>query len=84
MGHVWGEKDKEILKFLSAVELEMSNDTEVFTLKFQFKDNEYFKNKELYKKFILEAGEEFPKKTEGTEIEWIEGKDVTTKLVEKK
>lgn len=63
---MWGEKDKEILKYLTSIEVEMSADTPVFTLRFTFKDNEYFTNKELTKKFIIEGDEQFPKKTIGT------------------
>ncbi|CAD8086586.1 unnamed protein product [Paramecium sonneborni] len=84
LSHVFGEKDKDILKFLTSIILETSADTEVFTLRFTFKDNEYFKNKELTKKFIIEEGKDFPTSTVGTVIEWNEGKDVTVKIVEKK
>lgn len=66
-----------------SIDLETSADTEIFTLRFTFSDNEYFKNKELTKKFIIEEGEDFPKSTVGTVIEWNENKDVTFKLVEK-
>ncbi|CAK81442.1 unnamed protein product (macronuclear) [Paramecium tetraurelia] len=64
--------------------LNLNSDTEVFTLRFTFKDNEHFKNKELTKKFIIEEGKDFPTSTVGTVIEWNEGKDVTVKIVEKK
>lgn len=83
LAHSFGEKDKEILKNLTSIVLESSADTEIFTLRFTFKDNEYFKNKELTKKFIIEEGKDFPTSTVGTEIEWLEGKDVTVKVVEK-
>lgn len=83
LAHCFGEKDKEVLKYLTSIVLETSADTEVFTLRFTFKDNEFFKNKELTKKFIIEEGKDFPTSTEGTVIEWNEGKDVTVKLVEK-
>lgn len=81
---MWGEKDKEILKFLDSVELETSADTQVFTLTFHFRQNEYFTNKELSKKFIIEDNADFPKSTIGTPIEWNDGKDVTVKMIEKK
>lgn len=80
---MWGEKDKEILKFLDSVELETSADTQVFTLTFHFRQNEYFTNKELSKKFIIEDNADFPKSTIGTPIEWNDGKDVTVKMIEK-
>jgi nucleosome assembly protein 1-like 1 len=76
------EKDAEILNYLTKVEcktLEGGN----YTLYFHFADNEFFTNKLLTKSFILKEAEN-PVKSEGTEIEWNEGKNVTKKTIKKK
>lgn len=49
---------------------------------FTFSENPFFKNKELKKKFIIV--DDYPKKTEGTVIEWEQGKDLTKKEIKKK
>jgi nucleosome assembly protein 1-like 1 len=47
-----------------------------------FTENPFFKNKELKKRFILK--DDFPVKSEGTVIEWEQGKDLTKKEIKKK
>lgn len=53
-----------------------------FTLVFSFSDNPNFKNKQLLKKFFHKEKELI--RTEGTKIEWNDGKNVTKKLTKKK
>jgi len=50
-----------------------------------FSENEYFSNKSLTLSILYkdEEGEEV-EKTEGTEIEWMDGKDLTKKRIKKK
>lgn len=81
---VWGPKDQEILKHLKQINLEIAQGTDNFTLKFTFEANEYFTNTELTKAFFYKEGEDFPNRTEGTEIQWKEGQNVTKKTVSKK
>jgi len=76
------EKDAEILNFLTKVECK-SLDNGNYTLYFHFADNEFFTNKLLTKNFVMKEAEN-PTKSEGTEIEWNEGKNVTKKTVKKK
>ena len=59
-------------------------DTENFSLVFSFSENEYFSNTELRKRFIFGKEEENLEQTEGTEIEWKSGKNVTVKKISKK
>ena len=74
----------------------MSTDSDNFTLKFTFKENEHFTNTELTKTFHFkepkaneghahhhhdEEDEDFPFKTVGTDINWKEGKNITKKTI---
>jgi len=61
-------------------------DSENYSLVFTFSENDYFTNTELRKRFIFPKGEEAdrPEKTEGTEINWKSGKNVTVKKISKK
>jgi len=76
------EKDSEILQYVTKVECKVleSGDYSIF---FYFADNEFFTNKMLSKTFFMKEAEQ-PNKSEGTEIEWNEGKNVTKKTVKKK
>jgi len=58
--------------------------SENFSLVFNFSENEYFHNTELRKRFIFGKEEENLEQTEGTEIEWKAGKNVTVKKISKK
>lgn len=83
------EKDGEAMEHLVKVESIPSKDgkDEVQTLKFHFKaDNDFFKNTLLEVKCWMEEGgeESMVKKTEASEIEWLEGKDTTKKKIKKK
>ncbi|KAM3138142.1 hypothetical protein pb186bvf_009815 [Paramecium bursaria] len=77
------DRDEPILKLLQKVEYTQQEGSENFTLIFHFANNEYFSNQTLKKKFILKDGEN-PVKSEGTMIEWNEGKNITRKLIKKK
>jgi nucleosome assembly protein 1-like 1 len=52
-------------------------------LNFFFESNEFFTNANLKKTFFLRDGEN-PLKSDGTIIDWREGKNVTKKTVNKK
>ena len=77
------EHDKPILKHLTQVDHDPEEDNDNFTLKFHFSANEYFENESLSIKFYL-LNENEPEKTEGTEITWKEGKNITKKTKIKK
>lgn len=87
------------MSYLERVQVEYTPDSDDFTIKFTFRENEYFTNTELTKKFFFkvsqqghehdhhhhnqEDDEDFPYKTVGTEIQWKEGKNITKKVVQK-
>jgi nucleosome assembly protein 1-like 1 len=86
------EKDNEVLKHLKRIELEITAENNDFTLVFHFEENEFFTNTELRKKFFFadkativdeDEDEDFPTKSEATEINWKEGKNITKKVVQK-
>lgn len=78
------EVDHPLLKKITKIVHTPDNDTENFELSFHFAPNDYFENDVLKVKFfMLDDGQE-PEKTEGTEIKWKEGKDITKKKVSKK
>ncbi|KAM3134883.1 hypothetical protein pb186bvf_013052 [Paramecium bursaria] len=76
------EHDEPLLTFLENIELKWEQNMTDFTLVFSFSDNPHFKNKQLLKKFFHKEKELI--KTEGTKIEWNDGKNVTKKLTKKK
>jgi nucleosome assembly protein 1-like 1 len=77
------EADHPLLKKITKIEHIPEDNTENFEIKFHFAPNEYFENTHLgVKFFMIDQGE--PEKTEGTEIKWKEGKDITKKTVQKK
>ncbi|KAL4466528.1 hypothetical protein ABPG72_000735 [Tetrahymena utriculariae] len=75
------DKDDQILKHLHNIFANIS-DKSTIELKFEFKENEYFQNQYLVKVFFLNDSLE-PERSEGTQIEWYEGKDVCRKTVKK-
>jgi len=75
--------DLEIMKYLTRIEYVLEENSHNFTLKFQFKPNEHFENDVLSVRFIM-ADESEVSETEGTEIKWKYGKDLTKKTVTKK
>lgn len=72
-----------MLKHLTKIEYLPIENTDNFSLLFYFEINEFFTNYSLKKTFHLKGGEN-PVKSEGTIIEWKEGKNVTKKTVKKK
>lgn len=76
------EKDEEVLKFITNITCETFDDSDNFTLHFHFAQNEFFTNTTLSKKFFMKD-EEDCEKTEGTEINWNQGKNITVKTVKK-
>jgi nucleosome assembly protein 1-like 1 len=83
------EKDEDSLKYLTNVTSTdfSGEDGEGYILEFHYRENPYFENKVLSKKFYKdseddEAGDLKPAK--GTEIEWKEGKDLTSTFETKK
>lgn len=76
------EKDEEALKHLHKLEYENEEGSNNFIVKFHFSPNEYFTNEVLTKKFFISEDDEVTK-TEGTEIKWKEGKNLTVKIVKK-
>ena len=54
-----------------------------FSIKFHFSPNEYIENETLSVRFVM-FSEDQVEKTEGTEIKWKAGKDITKKTVTQK
>ena len=76
------EKDELVLKSVKRIEYEIHDTDDDFSVYFHFEENPYFTNDLLAKKFFCKDGE--PTKSEGTVIEWKQGKDRTKKVVKKK
>jgi nucleosome assembly protein 1-like 1 len=74
--------DQDALKFLHNIHVVDEEGTDNFEIVMTFTENPFFKNKELTKRFILK--DDFPVKSEGTVIEWEQGKDLTKKEIKKK
>jgi nucleosome assembly protein 1-like 1 len=82
------KKDEDSLKYLTNVTSTdfSGEDGKGFTLEFHYRENPYFENKVLSKKFYTEPESEDSdlKIPKGTEIEWKEGKDLTSTFETKK
>ncbi len=81
-------KDEEVLKALTKVEFKTEFDEEsgkeTLTVMMTFGENDFFPAGVLTKSVVQIADEQRPIKSEGTEIQWKEGKDLTKKTVQKK
>ena len=79
------DRDKVILKYLSKVKKVKSPDNiNDFRIDFYFKQNEFFSNEVLSKKYIY-GKDAVLKKAEGTKIEWkSKDKDTTVEKIKKK
>jgi len=77
------EADHEILKKITSIEHLPDEEGDNFTIRFNFAPNEFFENESLSVRFFM-LDEHEVEKTEGTEIKWKEGKDITKKTVSKK
>jgi len=79
------EKDEDILKHLAHIDSGKADKPEKsLKVNFHFHPNEYFDNEVVSLKLIYKADSEEVQKTEGTVINWKDGKDVTKKKVKKK
>jgi nucleosome assembly protein 1-like 1 len=81
------EKDEDSLKYLTNVTSTdfSGEDGEGYILEFHYRENPYFGNKVLSKKFYTEQEEEGNSRPAvGTEIEWKEDKDLTSTFETKK
>lgn len=77
------EKDRPILMHLQDIQCDLHTTGYGFDLTFTFEKNDYFKNAQLKKAFVM-TRQNIIEKCEGTEIEWKDGKDVTKKKIKKK
>ena len=82
--------DLEVLEELSDITIEHNNDMTGFTLTFKFKENDYFTNKELKKKYVVTPdlldfkGNMELEEASGTDIDWKAGKNLLVKELKKK
>ncbi|ORX89108.1 NAP-domain-containing protein [Basidiobolus meristosporus CBS 931.73] len=81
-------KDEGVLKHLVDVRLGYLENNPGFKLEFDFEENEYFTNKVLVKSYFYQesasSGDLVFDHAEGTEIQWKEGKDLSTTVESKK
>lgn len=79
------DKDKVILKYLTKVKMEKLPESVMdFKVDFYFKENEFFSNEILSKKFIY-GKDALLKKAEGTTINWVSSdKNTTIEKVKKR
>lgn len=75
------KSDEPILKHLKKIFVTKDGDNKTIT--FEFEENEFFSNTTLVKKIFM-LNEDEPSHSEGTEIQWKDGKDVTKKIIKKK
>ncbi|CAM6039278.1 unnamed protein product [Sphagnum compactum] len=79
------ERDEAALKYLKDIKWNNLDDNKGFLLEFYFDTNPYFKNPMLSKTYhMIEDDEPILERAVGTEIEWIPGKNLTTKVLKKK
>jgi nucleosome assembly protein 1-like 1 len=86
-GETITERDEAALKFLEDIEVELfENANDGFRLRFKFTPNEFFNNTELLKTYhyVMEDGDVMVDRSEGTAIEWKDGKNLTVEQVKKK
>ncbi|CAB4380291.1 unnamed protein product [Rhizophagus irregularis] len=70
--------DDSVVQYIDDITVEKDeNSLESFKIILSFSENEYFKNKELVKEFIVDADGQ--RKIKSTPIDWIEGRDYTKK-----
>lgn len=79
------DSDEEILKHLKKLRMnkQRNDKEEVWTFEFEFTENEYFEDTLLKQTIHIEPEGEKAVKSQATEINWKEGKDVTKKSVKK-
>jgi len=77
------ETDHPLLKKIKKIEHKPEDDSDDFEITVHFNPNDYFENESLKVKFFM-IDENEPERTEGTEIKWKEGKDITKKTIQKK
>jgi len=88
-------QDEPILRHLTDITTDQTNDPAAFTLKFHFSENEYFSNSVLTKYYKLSIGPNGYESEilydgpsivscEGCKIDWKQGKNVCEKTIKKK
>lgn len=82
--HCIREADEKLLPSIKSIEAVRFEKPKALELKIQFKENEYFENDELSLKLIYKSDTEEIESTEGSSINWKEGKDLTKKKIKKK
>ncbi|KAI9298706.1 NAP-domain-containing protein [Neoconidiobolus thromboides FSU 785] len=82
------DDDEKVLKKLVNIEYRFLESDEAFAIDFHFDENEYFKNRTLTKTYYYtpstDFGEYILDRSEGTEIEWNNGKNLTMEIQQKK
>jgi nucleosome assembly protein 1-like 1 len=76
-----GKDDDLLLKHIENIHVVDEEGSDNFTIVFTLSENNFIKNKELTKRFVLK--DSAPIKSEGSVIEWV-GKNLTLKEIKKK
>ena len=79
------EKDADTLQYITNVEASETQEPRTITIKIHYKENEYFTNSqlELMVRFKDDQQDEVVE-TQGTLIDWKDGKDLSKKKIKKK
>ena len=77
------EKDAEVLKSLSNIEVFLEEKVSDYRVEFTFRTNEYFTNEKLCIEVLVD-GDEAIEEVKSTKIDWKANKNVTEELTEKK
>ena len=76
------KKDEDVIQYITNVTANRTEDPQTISIAIDFRENEYFKNKQLTLSVILKDGSNSEvKETIGCEIEWKDGKDLTKKKI---
>ncbi len=79
------EKDQDTIQYISNVFVKETSDPKTMTVTLTYKENPYFANEtlELMVRFKDDQADDVTE-TQGTVIQWKEGKDLTCKKIKKK
>lgn len=82
--HTFKEADEKLIPHIKSLEAVRFDKPKALELKVQFTENEYFTNEELTLKLNYKGDTEEVVNTEGSSVNWKDGKNITTKKIKKK
>eukprot|EP00244_Chara_vulgaris_P007151 TRINITY_DN267_c0_g1_i1.p1 TRINITY_DN267_c0_g1~~TRINITY_DN267_c0_g1_i1.p1 ORF type:complete len:369 (+),score=102.86 TRINITY_DN267_c0_g1_i1:335-1441(+) len=85
IGEMITARDEPALKYVRDVKWNRLEDGKSFKIDFLFNENPYFSNSVLSKTYhMIEEDEPVLEKSEGTEIDWLAGKNLCVKVMQKR